>query len=66
MYDSYNKHDYPSPTCANNSVVIKSVIESKEGRDVAIVDTQGVYLHTYVDKHGKQKLSCFLRRGYQI
>ena len=39
--DIYNKHDYASPTCENNSVVIKSAPEAKEG-----CDTPGMYLHT--------------------
>ena len=52
-YDSYNKHDYPYPTCENNSVMITSLLESKEFRNVAIIDILGAYLHTYMDKHGK-------------
>ena len=34
--ESYNKHEYASPTCANNSIMVTSAIEAKEGRDVAI------------------------------
>ena len=52
--DNYNKHDYASPTCANNSIMITSDLEAKEGRYVAIIGIPGAYLHTYVDKHGKQ------------
>ena len=29
--DSYNKHDYSSPKCANNSVMITVALEAKEG-----------------------------------
>ena len=50
-YDSYNKNDYDSPTCANKSVLIASAIEAKEGCDVVIIDIPGAYLHTYVDKN---------------
>ena len=46
--DSYNKHDYASPTCENNSIMIKSALEAKEGHDVAIIDIPGAYLHTYM------------------
>ena len=53
---SYNKHDYASPTCANNSVMIAPALESKEGCDVVIIDIPGGYLHTYVDKHVKQRV----------
>ena len=45
-YDSYNKHDYASPTCVNNSVVITSALDSKEGFEVAIIYIPGAYLHT--------------------
>ena len=55
-YDSYNKHDYASPTCVNNSVVITSALDSKEGFEVAIIYIPGAYLHTYVDKHGKKRI----------
>ena len=55
--ESYNKHDYASPTCTNNSSMITSVIEAKEGRDVAITDITGAYLHTtYIDKWGNEKI----------
>ena len=54
MDDSYNKHDYAYPTCKHNSVMITSAFEAKEGHDVAIIDTPGAYLYTYVEKHGKQ------------
>ena len=33
-----------------------SLLEAKEGHDVAIVDIPGTYLHTYVDKHGEQRI----------
>ena len=58
--DRYNNHDYASPTCANNSVVITSSLEAKEGRDVAIRDILVVCLHTYVEKNGKQIIIMFL------
>ena len=45
--ESYNKHDYASPTCAKNSIMVTSAIEAKEGRDMAIIDILRVspYLH---------------------
>ena len=36
--------------------MITSAFEAKEGRDVDDIDISGVYLHTYVDKHGKQRI----------
>ena len=36
--------------------MIKSSLESKEGRDVAIIDTPGEYLHSYVGKHGEHRI----------
>jgi len=53
---SYNKHGYASPTCANNSIMIASAIETKEGRDVDIIYIPGAYLNTYIDKHGNEKI----------
>jgi len=50
-----NKHDYTSPTCVNNSIMKTSVIEAKEGRDVAIIDIPGAYLHTHIDKYGNEQ-----------
>ena len=44
--DNYNKNYYASPTCAKNSVMIKSALEAKEFRDAAIIDIPGAYLHT--------------------
>ena len=55
-YKNYNKHDYASPTCVNNSVMITSALEFKEGRDVAIIDTPGAYLNIYVNKNGKHRI----------
>ena len=36
--------------------MVTSAIEAKEGRDVAIIDIPGVYLHTYIDKWGNEKI----------
>ena len=41
--------------------MITAALESKEGRDVAIIDIPGSYLHTYVDKHGEQIIIIFLK-----
>ena len=54
--DSYNINNYASTICANKSVMITAALEAKEGHDVAIVDIPGTYLHTYVDKHGEQRI----------
>ena len=54
--DGYKKHDYDFIACATNSVMITAVLESKEGRNVAIIYIHGEYLHTYVDKHGEQRI----------
>ena len=37
-------------------IMITSAIEAKEGRGVAIIDIPGAYLHTYIDKHGNEKI----------
>ena len=36
--------------------MIVSALEAKEGCDVVIIDIPGVYLHTYIDKHVKQRI----------
>ena len=59
--DSYNKHYYASPNFANNSVMIASALEAKEGCDVVIIDIPGAYLHTYVDKHVKQIITMLFK-----
>ena len=63
--ESYNNHDYASPTCANNSVMIASALEAKEGHDVAIIDIPGTYLHTYVDKNGKQRIIMLFKGEFE-
>ena len=50
---------------ANNSVMITSALEAKEGRGVAIIDIPGTYLHTYVDKHGKQRIIMLFKRKFE-
>ena len=47
---------YDYPNFPNNSVMITSALDAKEGCGVAIIDIHGVYLHTYVDKHGKKRI----------
>ena len=59
--DSYNKHYYASSTCSDNSVMVIAAIEAKEVRDGAVIDIPGTYLHTYVDKYGKQRIIMFLK-----
>ena len=63
-YESYNNHDCVSPNCSNNSVMIMSELEAKEGRDVDIIDIPGAYLHTYVDKHGKKIIIVMFRGNW--
>jgi len=62
--ESYNKNDYALPTCTNESIMITSAIEAKEGRDVAIIDIPDAYLHNYIDKHGNEKSSCYSRESW--
>ena len=52
---SYNKHNYASPNCANNGVMITSALEAKECHDMAIIYISGAYRHTCMEKHGKQR-----------
>ena len=42
--------------CANNSFIITAALEAKEFWDVDIIDIPIAYLHTYVDKHGEQRI----------
>ena len=63
-YNSYNKHYYASPNCANKSVMIVSALEAKEGCDVVIIDIAGAYLHTYVENMLSRELSCCLRLNW--
>ena len=62
--ESYNKHEYASPTCANNSIMVTLAIEAKEGRDVAIIDILGAYLHTHIDKWGMRRSSCYSKESW--
>ena len=42
----YEKEDTTSPTVALESVLITSVVDAHEKRDVAVVDILGAFLHT--------------------
>eukprot|EP00957_Ditylum_brightwellii_P054951 4164505-Ditylum_brightwellii.AAC.1 len=44
------KEDAASPTVAPESVIITSVIDAKEGRDVATTDIPGAYLNAEMDE----------------
>ena len=44
-YEGYNKADNASPTCSTDAVIITSVMDAHEGRDVATADMPGAYLH---------------------
>ena len=62
--ESYNKHEYASPTCGNNSIMVTSAIEANEGRDAAIIDISGVYLHTTSISGEKRKSSCYSKESW--
>ena len=47
--------DYSSPTAMLESIILTLVLEALEGRDVAIADVHGAYLHALMPK-GKQVL----------
>ena len=54
--DIHNKHYCASSNCANNIVMITSALEAKKFREVRIINILGAYIHTYMDKHGKQRI----------
>ena len=53
----YEKEDAASPTVAVESVIITSVVDAKEGRDVAIVDIPSAYLHADMDDEVHMRLT---------
>ena len=54
-----DKEDTASPTTALESVLLTSVIDAKEGRDVATVDIPNAFIQTEIRDLGPQ----FLARG---
>ena len=47
--DKYSNSDTTSPTVSTEAVLITSVIDALEGRDVAVVDIPGAYLSAEMD-----------------
>ena len=45
----YTKAEVSSPTVATESVMLTAVVDAHEGRDVAIMDIPGAFLHTMMD-----------------
>eukprot|EP00957_Ditylum_brightwellii_P132103 10071748-Ditylum_brightwellii.AAC.1 len=51
QHDTIPKEDIASPMVAPESVIITSVIDTKEGRDVATTDIPAAYLSTDMDEY---------------
>ena len=49
-FDGYKKSDGASPTVSTNGLIITSAIDAHEGRDVAVMDILGAYLHALNDE----------------
>ena len=45
----YKKGEAMSPTVSNDAVLITSAIDAHEGRDVAVLDIPGAFLHAEMD-----------------
>ena len=39
-----------SPTISNEGVMLTSAIDAHEGRDVAVIDVPGAFLHAFMDE----------------
>ena len=48
-YDGYNKADGSSPTVNTESIFITGVVETHEGRAVAVLDVANAFLHAHND-----------------
>jgi hypothetical protein len=46
LYDGYGKLDESSPTVATDSIFTAGVVDAKDGREMAILDTVNTFLHT--------------------
>ena len=46
----YEKGEATSPTVSTDAVLITSAIDAHEGRDVAVIDLPGVFLHAEMDE----------------
>jgi Reverse transcriptase (RNA-dependent DNA polymerase) len=44
----FSKSETGSPTAASDAVLLTAVVDAHEGRDVAIADVTGAYLHAYM------------------
>ena len=53
----YNKEDASSPTVAIESVMLTSIVDAMEGRDVATVDIRGVFMQADIDEVVYMKIS---------
>ena len=53
----YTKEETASPTVATDSLLLSLVIDAKEGRDVAVADVEGAYLHADMDDYTLLKLT---------
>ena len=49
-FDGYKKSDGASPTVSTNGLIITSAIDAHKGRDVAVMDILGAYLHALNDE----------------
>ena len=45
----YKKGEATSPTVSTDAVLIRSCIDTHEGRDVAVIDPPGAFLHAEMD-----------------
>jgi hypothetical protein len=44
----FSKSETGSPTAASDAVLLTAIVDAHEGRDVAIADVTGAYLHAYM------------------
>ena len=47
--DEFTKGEATSPTVTTDAVIITSAIDAHEGRDVAVIDLPGAFLHATMD-----------------
>ena len=45
----YEKGETTSPTVSTDSILITSAIDAHEGKDVAVIDLPGAFLHAEMD-----------------
>ena len=49
MKEDIDREDTASPTVMTESVLITAAIDAEEGRDVAVIDLPGAFLHADMD-----------------